>query len=322
MRPELFHVGDLPIYSYGVMLMLGFIGALWLARALARRSGMDPEVFVNAGLIALVAGILGARLSHVLENIGTYTNPDRSAWENLKAAANLRSGGLTFYGGFIFAFACCVLYAIWKKVDVRRGMDIVAPCVMIGLGFGRIGCLLNGCCFGAVCDVPWAVSYPYGSNAYVQEVEKEGRLPPPGLAILDGDRIDAVPLAEVKRDAKLAQLAASEHSHRRHPTQIYSTLTAFLIAAVCVAYFTTNPPRGRVMALMLIVEAPSRFILELLRAEPAVIGHHSGKLEFLPAMSFSMVVSIGLLLLGIALWIIFGPKRESSGGATPRPAVA
>ena len=78
------------------MLVIGFFVSLELAKFLARRSGLDPEVFVNAALIALVTGIIGARLSHVLENLDEFTRPELSAWENFKNILNMRSGGLIF----------------------------------------------------------------------------------------------------------------------------------------------------------------------------------------------------------------------------------
>src|ERR1041384_3246444 len=86
-----------PVYGYGVMMVLGFFCGWALARFLARRSGLDPELVVNAALIALVSGIAGARLSHVLENLGEFTRSDLSVWENLFNVFNMRSGGLTNY---------------------------------------------------------------------------------------------------------------------------------------------------------------------------------------------------------------------------------
>src|SRR3954466_10885098 len=74
---------DLPIYGYGVMMVIGFLAGIQLAKFLARRNGIDPEIFVNAGLIALITGVIGARLSHVIENIHQYTDPNRSIWANL-----------------------------------------------------------------------------------------------------------------------------------------------------------------------------------------------------------------------------------------------
>src|SRR5437016_4546384 len=173
MYPELFRIPvvNIPIYGYGVMLVIGFLLALELAKYLARRAGLDPELFVNAGLIALVAGIVGARLSHVLENWPTYTDASRSFWANFWDAVIIRSGGLTFYGGLILAFPACIAYGLWKKVPIRLGMDVVAPCIMVGLGIGRVGCFLNGCCYGAPCraDFPLAVTYPYDRGPYVDQ---------------------------------------------------------------------------------------------------------------------------------------------------------
>src|SRR6476661_700654 len=304
MQQILFHlpqwlpwVGGMPIYGYGVMMVVGFFGALQLAKFLARRSGIDPEVFVNAGLIALVTGVIGARMSHVLENLGQYTSHDRSFGQNLWDAVNIRSGGLTFYGGFLLATPCVIAYGLIKKVPIRLGMDIVAPCLMIGLGFGRIGCLLNGCCYGAEADkasVPWAVRYDYGSNAYVEEYEK-GKLSAPDAlkgTNADGKVVLLQPQA-VEKDPELRQIAAGQHSEWLHPAQIYSTITAWIIAALLVAYFTMPHVHGRVFALMLIIEAPARFVLEMLRSEPPVVGRGSDPphLTFLPNMSFSMVLS-------------------------------
>src|SRR5687768_1639080 len=131
MRQELFRiplpdwvplVGDeLPIYGYGVMLVLGFYAGLQLMRFLARRVNLDPELFVNVAVVALVFGIVGARLSHVLENLDHYTNPQRSAWVNFLDAVNLRSGGLTFFGGLLLATPACIAYALRSKIPLRLG---------------------------------------------------------------------------------------------------------------------------------------------------------------------------------------------------------
>ena len=156
MLPELFHFNlaghEIHLYTYGLMMIVGFFAAVYLARFLANRSGLDGELFVNAGLIGLISGVIGARASHVLENLDEFTRSDRSAMQNFLAMINLSSGGLTYYGGFILAFIILIWYARKKKVSIPLGMDIIAPCLMIGLGFGRIGCFLNGCCHGAVCD--------------------------------------------------------------------------------------------------------------------------------------------------------------------------
>jgi phosphatidylglycerol:prolipoprotein diacylglycerol transferase len=327
MMQELFRIPGLgiPVFGYGLMLVIGFYLAMQVGRALARRSGVDPDVVVNVALIALVFGIAGSRLSHILENLDEYTRSELTFAQNFWNAVNIRSGGLTFYGGFLLATAACVTYGVVKRIPLRLGMDIIAPCVMIGLGFGRIGCFLNGCCYGAECDAPWAVNFPYHSNAYIDQYERGEVKPPPELLVATPDgRTILKPTEEAKREPAAAALLREKtpgvtEARAVHPSQLYSTLTAFLLACLLVAYFTTQPVPGRVFALMLILEAPSRFLLEMLRAEPTVLG----------PMSFSMVMSIPLFVIGVVMWFVVGkmdPRRPRGfdvlplSGATPASA--
>ena len=326
MLQELFRIGSFPIYGYGLMMVIGFLAAVELAKFLARRSKIDPELFVNAALIALVAGVAGARLSHILENLGEYTRSDRSVWANCWDAINIRSGGLTFYGGLILAFPIVLYYGRLKKVPLKLGMDIVAPCVTLGLAFGRIGCFLNGCCYGAECKLPWAVQFPYQSSAYVDEVYRSEIKPPKELLIDDGGSERLIKKEELKRgyaerqipaeagtwtservplDARLATLAAEQHSLALHPAQLYSAFNSFLITALLVAFFTLKPSPGRVMALMLMLEGLTRYLLEMVRAEPPVLGR----------MSLSMVIGLVLVIVGAGMWFVFGEAKDM--GETP-----
>jgi phosphatidylglycerol:prolipoprotein diacylglycerol transferase len=322
MQPELFRIPFLnqPIHSYGLMLVIGFMLALQLAKFLARRSGLDADTFVNAGLIALVSGIVGARLSHVIENWGEYTRGDLSFGENLWNAVNLTSGGLTYYGGVLLAFPVTVLYGVYKKMPLRTGMDIIAPCLMVGLGFGRIGCFLNGCCYGAECELPapLGVEYPYGSNAYLDQHHKRLRGEPGGLRhppppeLIDRATGGLRPLAQVTRDPALRAAASAQHSNRVHNAQIYSTVTALLLAALLTAYYTLPHAPGRGFALMMILEGGTRYLLELLRAEPLQVG----------PLTLSMAIGIALFAGGIIAWLLFGWANRSTPepGAIPAPA--
>jgi phosphatidylglycerol:prolipoprotein diacylglycerol transferase len=319
MRPELFHIPfiNMPIYGYGVMLVIGFLLAVQLAKYLSRKVGIDPEIFINAGLIALVAGIAGARLSHVIENWPQYSDPARSFWSNFFAAINIRSGGLTFYGGLILAFPITSAYLIWKKVPLRLAMDVAAPCLMIGLGLGRVGCYLNGCCYGAEVSpsYPLAITFPYHSNAYVDEYDAGQIKPPPELTttLPNYPRPVLLDPQEIQHDPELSALASAQHSLPLQPAQFYSTLNALLIAAVLVCYFSLRPAPGQVMGLMLMMEGISRWLLEILRAEPPItywFGH---------GWSFSMVLSLFLLAGGLVLWVTFGllNRRGDEKGLEP-----
>jgi phosphatidylglycerol:prolipoprotein diacylglycerol transferase len=319
---------DIPIWSFGLLMVIGFLAALQLAKYLARRAGLDAELFVNAGLIALVAGVVGARLSHVLENFSDYTDPSRSIGANLLDAINIRSGGLTYYGGFLLAFPILVWYALKHRIPVRVGMDVIAPCLMIGLAFGRIGCFLNGCCYGKECALPWAVRFPYQSLPYQDQFAGGEVSPPPELLVpLENGRTRLVTRDELKHDAVVTDrakgttaplppgartIAAHQHSLPLHPAQLYSALTAFLIAGITLSYYTLPHAAGRAFALMMILEGITRFVLEMLRTEPPVWG---------TPLSLSMWLGLGLVLGGILLWIGFG-RLASTGSIRPAPAPA
>jgi phosphatidylglycerol---prolipoprotein diacylglyceryl transferase len=300
---------EIAIHGFGLMMVIGFLCAMYLGKFLARRSGIDPETFANACLLGLFTGVIGARLSHVLENLGDFTRSDRSVLENLKEIVNLSSGGLTYYGGFLLAFPTLVLYATRKKMPLRLGMDIVAPCLMVGLAFGRIGCFLNGCCYGAECELPWAVQFPYGSYAYNDEFYR-GEIEPPAQLegrTQDGQHVLYSPQQLKKTgDSALLTLASQQHSRSLHPAQLYSALTAFLLAAMLVAYYTMPHAPGMVFAVMMILEGIARFTLELLRVEPSVM--RIGSIGF----SLSMLLGILIALGGVVLLFIFGRM----GGAT------
>lgn len=320
MYQELFRIPglDLPVYGYGVMLVIGFFAAVSLCKYLAKRSGLDPEIFVNAALVALITGVVGARLSHVLENFSDFTRPDLSAWQNLKNVFNMREGGLTYYGGFLLATPCTLLYGYYKNVPLRLGMDIVAPCLMVGLGFGRIGCFLNGCCHGAECDLPWpmGVTFPYYSNAFLDQAY-DPRRPldlPPALTSIDpqtGKMRVATPRMLESSGPEHVALSRQYRSRKVHAAQLYSTITAWILAGLLVAYFTLPHAPGRVFALLLMLEGAARFVLESLRAEPPVWGR----------LSLSMCLGLLLVLGGAILWLVFGrfgslEKTPAGVGAT------
>jgi phosphatidylglycerol:prolipoprotein diacylglycerol transferase len=230
---------------------------------------------------------------------------------------NLSSGGLTYYGGFILAFIVLVWYGRKKKVPLPLAMDIIAPCLMIGLGFGRIGCFLNGCCEGAVCPQPYAVTFPYFSNPYLDQYRK-GQLAgkvPKELIRFDGNRLRLISPADAKDNPQLLALMKQQRSLPVHAAQLYSTITCFMLAALLVAYFSMPHLAGRVFALMLMLEGLTRFILEMLRVEPGVIGN----------FSLSMIIGLMLVGMGAILWIVFGrfPRLvKPSPAMTPAPAAA
>jgi len=154
MHPVLFKLGPLTIYSYGVMVALGFIIALTLARCEAGRIGkIEPAKVIDLGFYLLLSGIIGARITYVLLNIKEYLN-------NPLEIFMLSHGGLVFYGGFV----CSVLTAGFLlkkwKISFWRMADLLAPYLALGHSIGRIGCFLNGCCYGRKTSLPLGMNFP------------------------------------------------------------------------------------------------------------------------------------------------------------------
>ncbi|NTU59836.1 MAG: prolipoprotein diacylglyceryl transferase [Deltaproteobacteria bacterium] len=152
MHPIFFEWGRIHLYTFGVFVALGFAAGMWIGGREAKRFGVDPEAFHDLCFTILVSAIVSARLFFVVVEWQHFVgNPLRifAVWE----------GGLVFYGGFIGA----AVAALW--VVRRRGLsawdtaDAVAPGLVLGQALGRIGCFFAGCCYGASCDLPWAVTF-------------------------------------------------------------------------------------------------------------------------------------------------------------------
>jgi len=157
MYPVLFDLdfgrfGRFTVGTYGLFYALGFLLALRLAVSLARREGIDSARIVDLGIVALLAGFLGAKLTLYVIDFRYYlAHP-------IEIVRNLRSAGV-FYGGFALAAAAGAVYVRRYRLPLARVADIVAPPLALGQGIGRIGCLMAGCCYGRTCDLPWAITF-------------------------------------------------------------------------------------------------------------------------------------------------------------------
>ncbi|MDO8682296.1 MAG: prolipoprotein diacylglyceryl transferase [Armatimonadota bacterium] len=153
MRPILFEIGPLPIRAYGFMMMIGFIIGLYRAVRAAGKRGMDTSYVVDTALYALISGIAGARLFFILLNWPEFKG-------NLGSILSIWEGGLSFHGGVLFAVAAVYIYARSKRIPFMQIADLLAPSLAIGYAFARIGCFLNGCCYGIQTDLFFGVRFP------------------------------------------------------------------------------------------------------------------------------------------------------------------
>lgn len=155
MKPILFHVGSFPIHTFGLLVALGFVTGLWAASRKARAAGLNPELPYDLAPWLIGGGLLGARLLYVI----SYWQRD-FAGQPFGEIFALWKGGLVYYGGLLGATVAGVIVVLRRRLPLWRVADCLAPGIALGQVFGRVGCLLNGCCFGREAAVPWAIRYP------------------------------------------------------------------------------------------------------------------------------------------------------------------
>ena len=161
MHPIAFDLGSLPVRWYGVMMALAFLAGLWTATRRARLANVSGDVIADVTLWLMLGSIVGARLVYVT----TYWKQE-FAGGPFSEVFMIQHGGLVFYGGLIGATVTGIGYLAWKKLPVWNIADVLAPSIALGSVFGRIGCLLNGCCYGRACDLPWAIHFPAGHETH------------------------------------------------------------------------------------------------------------------------------------------------------------
>jgi len=323
MYPELFEIPfiHLTIKSYGLMMVIGFLSAVFLIRRLSRNITPDPQLITNAALYSLIAGVVGARLFFIVHYFDQYLRDPLSVfaiWE----------GGLELLGGVILAIIVIFLYLWHHKLPIRRYLDILAIGLMLALVFGRIGCFLNGCCFGIPTNLPWAVRFPYGSHAYRSQVnpDLERNRTDPHLELpleffrsVEEDRLwytRLKPYEDLTQEQKYMVDKGLYRCLPVHPTQLYSSVNGALLCFILYLFWRRNPktPNSRnpkrlfskpgcTFGLMFVLYGITRFLLEFLRDD--------NPFEF-DSLTVSQNISIAMILFGAALMVIFEKMKPKA----------
>lgn len=164
MHPVLFNIGSFPVHSYGVMLALSFLFGIILASYRAKKAGLNPDIIPDVGFWIIIAAILGSRLYYVILHFEEFQGNLLSIINPFQGGT-IGIGGLVMYGGFIGALIAGVIYFKLKKVPFLPYADALAPSVGFGIMLTRIGCFLNGCCYGGAGHGACSVSFPANSPA-------------------------------------------------------------------------------------------------------------------------------------------------------------
>jgi phosphatidylglycerol:prolipoprotein diacylglycerol transferase len=162
----------LPIHAWGMMVLVALTSAVGVAAWRGRRLGIDPEVIFTLAFWVVVPGIIGARAFYVIEYWEHFRR--QTFGQTVMAVINVTQGGLVVYGSFMGAVVGLVGFFHKYKMPRLATLDLIAPSLMLGVAIGRVGCFLNGCCFGGICELPWAVTFPSSptpSPAYIYQVQ-------------------------------------------------------------------------------------------------------------------------------------------------------
>ncbi len=169
--PRLCDEHGLPVRSYGVMMLVAVVAAAGLIAWRLHRFGHNPELAVSVALWAVLPGVVGARVFFVIEYWDKLFRPvfvseHGGLLAGLGALVNVSRGGLVIYGAVLGGALGLLVFARRGGLPAWAVGDLVAPALLLGMALGRVGCFLNGCCFGGVCECAWAVSFPPDSPPY------------------------------------------------------------------------------------------------------------------------------------------------------------
>jgi phosphatidylglycerol---prolipoprotein diacylglyceryl transferase len=271
MIPKLFQIGPVPVYSYGLMLGISFIAASYFLSKEFKRKMMDENAAVNITFLALIGGVVGAKLLYVIEEWNyIFSLPSNKLFstEGLFSAQ-----GLTFYGGFILAAALIYFYVRRKKIPYLRVCDAAAPSLAIGYGIARIGCHLSGDGDYGVPVSEFASWVPWGTDY------SNGTLPP--SAAFRGTEI-AQKFGGVVPDNTLC-----------HPTPVYEFIIGVIIFSILWYYRKKFKIDGKLFFLYLIMSGIARLLVEFIRLNPEVIF----------GLSEAQIISIVLITIGIYFYV-------------------
>jgi phosphatidylglycerol:prolipoprotein diacylglycerol transferase len=268
-------LGNVRFHSYAAMIALGFLIPTLLCAY--HGSKVKPPIYVptQAAVWALIGGFIGAKAFWILQF---------NEWTNLWHAFLIWEPGLVFYGGLIGGFAGVFIYLLVTKTFDWRIADAAAPYIALGQAFGRMGCFLNGCCWGHVADYPWTLSFPRGSYAYRRHIDE---------GLIDGSA------------------AASLHVH---PTQLYEVMGLLIICGVLA--YRLSKAYSFTFAIFLeymFLYGLLRFLNEFFRGDSAR-----------PVFNFltvSQAVSLCMIVVGAVAYVILERHhRNQSQTATPDSA--
>lgn len=276
MHPVIWRISDtMAIKSYGIAIAIAFVLGIFLTARHARKVGLKFNDFVDMGFWVVIAAIIGGRVFFILFNLRDYI-------QKPIAIVQIWHGGLIFYGGLFAAVLTAIVFMKRRGIPVWLGGDLIAPQIALGYAITRIGCFLNGCCYGKVTSLPWGIEFPPGGGAgrYIGELT---------FAAVFSGQPDAV--------------------IRLHPVQLYATAINLVIFAILLLAWRRRRFDGEIFWGYLILYSVYRFAIEFLRGDnqPFVLG-----------LTIAQIMSVTLLVCGLVAWFNLRARGVIHGAAAKK----
>ncbi len=259
--------GSITLHSYGLFLVVGFFVSTTLACLEAKRRGYDPNVLLDLAMPLLLVSVVCCRVLYFI----IYP----AQWQGIREALQIWNGGLSFHGALIGAPAVLAYYSWSRKIPFGTLGDLIAPGAFMGYAIGRIGCFMNGCCYGHPTNLPWGVSFPEENDRTMDAAGHFLHMTPPS-----------------------------------HPAQLYSTLMGSILFAVM--WKMRLMPRfnrfsGQLTLTFFGFYAMERFIMEIFRngaTAPLAFG-----LSWLTQAQLASIIGI-IVVAAIYTFMLRRPHRS------------
>lgn len=262
MHPVILDLGRIKLHTYGLMIAIGFLSALYFIRRDARkRVGVESDIVNEMSFWILITGIAGTRLLHILLYPQDYSLTDPVGW------VALWRGGLVFQGALPTALAYYYVAVRRRNLPFWASLDVAIPYVPLAHALGRVGCFMYGCCYGKPTDVPWGISFPAGSPAW-------------------NDGLHA---------------ADAACTYPLHPTQLYSVAGLLVLCGLLLAIRRSwNRFDGVTVPAYLMLYGVFRFVVEFFRGDNNP--RHLGSLALSDQQVIAAVMAVLGIALFVALW--------------------
>ena len=271
-------IGDFQIMFYGIIIACGFLVGLWVAQQEAKRTGQNPEIYMDYLLVMMIPAIIGARIYYVVFSWDSYK-------DNIPEIFNLRHGGLGIVGGVAMAVLVLFLFAKAKKQSVLLMLDTMTMGLLIGQIMGRWGNFFNREAFGGYTDGPLAMQIPlkyFEQYGRVSELESSGILKHLVTLTVHVEKLSYIQV---------------------HPTFLYEGMWNLLLLLFIFIYRKHKKFDGELLCIYLMGYGLGRFFIEGLRVDQLLIGH--------TGIAVTQVVCICIFVGGL-IGMVLGHKKSKA----------